>query len=126
VSIPVEIADLERAMTEHDTAYLLSNLDGRTHVVTVDPRVVDEVLVVDEPGRRTSANLSANACCTLVFPPREPHGYTLLVDGVATLTGAGLEIRPDTAVLHRPASQADGPSGSGDAAECVNDCRAVG
>ena len=48
------------------------------------------------------ANLAGNAAVTLVFPPREPRGFTLLVDGTAEVTGDDVRVTPATAVLHRP------------------------
>ena len=56
---------------------------------------------------------------TLVFPPREPRGFTLLVDGTAEVAGDDVRITPATAVLHRPASHADGPPAPDG---CGNDC----
>jgi hypothetical protein len=66
---------------------------------------------------------------TLVFPPREPKGFTLLVDGTAEVAGDDVWITPATAVLHRPASHAEGPSPPQSAGEqtggCENDCTSV-
>ncbi|PRC51529.1 hypothetical protein C6A85_63615, partial [Mycobacterium sp. ITM-2017-0098] len=54
---------------------------------------------------------------TLVWPPREPGGYTLIVDGAASASGDGLSIQPTGAVLHRPATPGT-PTASG----CGDDC----
>lgn len=125
MSIPVKIEDLARAVTEYDAAYLLTNRDGRTKVATVEPVVTEGRVIVEDLGRGSTANLAENPQCTLMFPPPERHGYTLLVDGTATVTDGRLTMRPATAVCHRPAAHADGPPPP-DAADCANDCRPVG
>ena len=127
MSIPVDVADLARALDDFDAGYLLSTSDGRVKAVTVEPDVVDGALRIPGPGRGSSANITANEAVTVLFPPREKHGYTLLVDGTATIEGGpdGVAVvTPLTAVLHRPASHADGPleeSGGG----CGHDCAPV-
>jgi hypothetical protein len=60
---------------------------------------------------------------TLLVPPRERRGFTLLVDGTAEVTGDVARVRPATAVLHRPAAHADGPPPP---EGCGHDCRPVG
>ena len=59
---------------------------------------------------------------TVLFPPLEQRGYTLIVDGTAEVTDDGIAVRPATAVLHRPADHADGPAAPGG---CGNDCAPV-
>ncbi len=109
MSIPVEIGDLKGALADFGSGYLLSTTDGRVKVVTIDPEYDGASLLVAGPGRGTLANLAGNAAVTVVFPPVEPKGYTLLVDGVAEITGEDVRVTPGTAVLHRPRSHADGP-----------------
>ena len=53
---------------------------------------------------------------TLVWPPREPGGYSLLVDGVATVDESTITVAPAKAVLHRPAA---GPDGRRIGSDCV-------
>ncbi len=125
VSIPVRIEDLAQAVAEYDAAYLLTNRAGRTKVVTLEPLVSDDRIVADGVGSGSSANLAENPQCTLVFPPAERHGYTLLIDGTATVIDGRLAMRPATAVRHRPVSHSDGPPAPGESADCVNDCRPV-
>ena len=109
MSIPVEIGDLKSALAAFGSGYLLTTSDGRVKVVTVDPAYDDDGFRIAGPGRGTLANLAANDAVTLVFPPREPRGYTLLVDGRGAVEGEDVRVEPATAVLHRPASHADGP-----------------
>jgi hypothetical protein len=122
VSIPVDIGDLEKALQEFSSGYLLTTTDGRVKVVTVDPELSEGELRIASPGRGTLGNLATNPVVTLVFPPREPHGYTLLVDGTAEVDGDLVAVAPATAVLHRPASHADGPL---PADGCGHDCAPV-
>jgi hypothetical protein len=123
VSVPVDVAELGKALTDYGAGFLLSTTDGRIKVVTVEPEVrADGVLVVHGPGRGSSANISANPQVTLVFPPLAPRGFTLLVDGTATVDGDNAVITPSGAVLHRPAAHADGPvAGDG----CGHDCAPI-
>lgn len=109
MSIPVEIGDLEGALADFGSGYLLTTTDGRVKVVTVDPTHDDGTLVITAPGRGTLANLAANHTVTLVFPPAAPKGYSLLVDGTGDVDGEDVRVTPATAVLHRPRSHADGP-----------------
>ncbi|MCW2765369.1 MAG: pyridoxamine 5-phosphate oxidase family protein [Nocardioides sp.] len=124
MSIPVAVADLADALDDFGAGYLLStSADGRVKAVTVEPEVVDGVLVITGPGRGSSANIAANPAVTLLFPPREPRGFTLLVDGIAEVTGEQARVTPETAVLHRPAAHSDGPPAPDG---CGHDCQPVG
>ncbi|WP_110206535.1 pyridoxamine 5'-phosphate oxidase [Nocardioides daejeonensis] len=124
MSIPVAPADLRAACADFGSAYLLSTSSPRVKVVTVDPEVAEDGSVrVVGPGRGTLANLAVNAAVTLVFPPHEHHGYSLLVDGQADVEGDDVVITVEHAVLHRPAAHAEGPVG-GDG--CGQDCAPVG
>ena len=76
-----------------------------------DAAVTDGVLLVEGPGKGTVANLAGNTAVTLVFPPREPRGFTLLVDGTATVSGEDVRVTPTGAVLHR-AGTADVATGA--------------
>lgn len=109
MSIPVEIGDLEGALADFGSGYLLTTTEGRVKAVTVDPTYDDGTLVVTGPGRGTLANLASNPTVTLVFPPAEPKGYSLLVDGTGSGEGEDVRVTPGTAVLHRPRAHADGP-----------------
>ena len=109
VSIPVELADLQATLGGFGSGYLLTTTDGRVKVVTVDPSYDAAGLRVAAPGRGTLANLAGNPRVTLVFPPVEPRGHSLLVDGEARTDGEDVVVVPASAVLHRPAAHADGP-----------------
>jgi hypothetical protein len=129
MSIPVELAGLAAALEDFGSGYLMTTTDGAVKVVTVDPEVTDGVLVVERPGKGTVANLADNAAVTLVFPPREPRGFTLLVDGTGEVAGEDVRVTPTGAMLHRPRRHADGPPPPAFAGEqtdsCGNDCAPV-
>ncbi|MFC4783404.1 pyridoxamine 5'-phosphate oxidase [Nocardioides sp. MAHUQ-72] len=124
MSIPVDVADLARALTDFGAGYLLTaSPEGRVKAVTVEPEVVGGALVVPGPGRGSCGNVAANAAVTVLFPPVEARGFTLLVDGTAEVDGEDVRVTPSHAVLHRPASHADGPPAPGG---CGHDCHPVG
>lgn len=124
MSIPVEIAKLADALADHPVGYLLTaSPDGAVKAVTVEPALTDGVLRCPQ-SRGSARNLAGNPRATLLFPPVEHHGYTLLVDGTGAVADDHIEVTPETAVLHRPASHADGPvAPAGDG--CGNDCAPV-
>src|SRR6478609_8616109 len=98
MSIPVEVADLEHALADFGAGYLLTvGGRGTVKVVTVEPAVQDGVLVVTGPGKGTIVNLAGNAAVTLVFPPLQPRGFTLLVDGTGEAAGEDVRVTPSAA-----------------------------
>lgn len=122
MSIPVEMDRLAEALADFGSGYLLTaSAEGRVKAVTVDP-VLDGGVLRCPPSHGSAANLKDNPQATLVLWPRAEHGYSLLVDGTAVATDEAVELTPDSAVLHRPASHADGPvAGDG----CGHDCAPV-
>jgi hypothetical protein len=86
-------------------------------VLSVWPEVTDAGLVVDGVGRHSQANAGAHPDVTLVFPPAEAGGYSLLVDGVASVDGSTITVLPAKAILHRPAA---GPDGRRAGSDCVD------
>ncbi|MFC6286094.1 pyridoxamine 5'-phosphate oxidase family protein [Nocardioides sp. GCM10027113] len=123
MSIPVPIDRLAETLQDFGPGYLLTaGADGRVKVVTVEPTPVDGALACGA-SRGSAANATANPAATLLFPPPEPRGFSLIVDGDASVaSGDEVSVRPTKAVLHRPASHADGPvAGDG----CGHDCKPV-
>ena len=123
MSIPVAIDDLAAATEEYGWAYLLTVRDDlRPHIVAVTPAWDGSRLVIDV-GRGTARNAAARSSISLCYPPAEEGGYSLIVDGEASVEGeATVHFAPTGAVLHRPAP--DGFTGS--ATGCGNDCEPVG
>jgi len=109
MSIEVPIDDLAETVERYDFAYVVTVSDsGRPHVVAVRPVVSGHELAVSV-GRTSLANATARPEVTLVFPPVDPGGFSLVVDAtVASGTGstsgsASLRLTATWAVLHRPA-----------------------
>ena len=118
----VDLQRLAAALTDYPFAYLITVDDGyHAHTVTVEPALREAVLDVGLIGGRTRKNLADHGDVTLLWPPSEPGGYSLIVDGRAEVTDAGdetarLGVVPTRALLHR---EADSPSA---AKGCLHDC----
>jgi hypothetical protein len=109
MSVKVELGELATKLADFDVAYLVTmSGEGRAHVLSVWAEPTDAGLVVGGVGRHTQANAVAHPDVTLVFPPLERGGYSLLVDGTATVDDTTVTIVPSTAILHRPAVAPDG------------------
>ncbi|HET8604168.1 MAG TPA: pyridoxamine 5'-phosphate oxidase family protein [Marmoricola sp.] len=127
MSIPVDPKDLAGALADHDAGYLLTvSPDGRVKAVTVEPTATAEALVIEGVSRGSARNIAGNPHVTVLLPPRVHHGFTLIVDGTATVSDEQITVTPEAAVLHRPAAHADGPLPVSAADDCGNDCRPVG
>jgi hypothetical protein len=123
MSVPVSLDRLRDAITDTDRAPYLVTVsdDGRPHTVAVDFTWRGDMLVLSI-GNRSLANGRARGLVTLLWPPAECTGYSLIVDATVTAAegdGSGdneLTVQPTGAVLHRPAAE---PSSSGCDADCV-------
>ncbi|HEY6932409.1 MAG TPA: hypothetical protein VI452_03350 [Marmoricola sp.] len=126
MSIPVDPAELAGALADYSFGYLLTvSTEGRVKAVTVEPTATATELVIDAVSRGSARNIASNPQVSVVLPPRQHHGFTLIVDGSASVVGDTIRVAPQTAVLHRPASHADGPVPAASADACGNDCRPV-
>lgn len=120
----VDFERLAAALPDFRFAYLITVDDGyRVHTVTVQPRLREQTLHVGLIGGRTRENLARRRDVTLLWPPAEPGGYSLIVDGEASVTAAGdetarLGVEPTRALLHRDAA----PDSPGAAKGCLHDC----
>jgi hypothetical protein len=130
----VDVQRLAAALPDYPYAYLITVDDGfHAHTVTVEPRLRNLPDGPDGPGAivdvgliggRTRNNLAQRSDVTLLWPPSQPGGYSLIVDGIAELSEAGdsaadtvrLGVVPTRALLHR---EADSPSA---AKGCLHDC----
>ncbi|OMC10250.1 MULTISPECIES: hypothetical protein [unclassified Mycobacterium] len=119
----VDFQRLAAALPDYPFAYLITvGDDYRAHTVTVEPQLRDgAVLDVGLIGGRTRENLAQRSDVTLLWPPTEPAGYSLIVDGTAEVSDSGdetvrLDVVPTRALLHR---DADSPSA---AKGCLHDC----
>ncbi|MGH9065999.1 MAG: hypothetical protein ACRD0J_00515, partial [Acidimicrobiales bacterium] len=113
MSIPVELERLREEIGRRRLPpYLLTTgPDGPPHVVALVMAWDGDSLVSFAAGRRSLANASARTEVSLLWPPSEPGGYSLIVDGTATVEPGGGEpsrepgparvaVRPTRAVLH--------------------------
>ncbi|SOJ53159.1 hypothetical protein MSIMFB_00660 [Mycobacterium simulans] len=118
----VDLERLAAALPDFPFAYLITVDDGyRVHTVTVEPVLREALLDIGLIGGRTRKNLAQRSHVTLLWPPPEPGGYSLIVDGSALVTdsdaeAARLRVVPTRALLHR---DADSPSA---AKGCLHDC----
>lgn len=121
MSIPVDLAALGDALHRHHTAYLLTSGGERPHVAEIFPlpRLTDGVVVISAPGRTARRVLGDHPEVTMILPPTEAGGYTLVVDGTGRI-GADdeLHLTPHHAVYHRASGH--GPQAESD---CGNDCK---
>jgi hypothetical protein len=49
-------------------------------------------------------NASVRSSITLCYPPTDSTGFSLIVDGIASVDDERITLTPTSAVLHRPAS----------------------
>ncbi|MFM7536206.1 MAG: pyridoxamine 5'-phosphate oxidase family protein [Acidimicrobiales bacterium] len=106
MSIPVDPRALGAELGRFGRAgYLLTVGDERAHAVAVRIEGDGPELAVTPVGGRTAANVAARPAVTVLWPPFEPGGYTLLADGTATIDADATTVRVsvERAVLHRPA-----------------------
>ena len=101
MSIPVDLADLPKALEDFDRGYLLTTTDGRVKAVSVRAVPAGGLLRVAGPGRGSVANVAANPTATLLFPPAQSGGLTLLVDGSALAEDDDVVVTPTSAILHK-------------------------
>lgn len=101
MSVVVDLADVPRQLARFGRGYLLTSADGLVKAVSVRVMPDGDELVVAAPGRGSVANVGANPSVTLLFPPLEAAGMTLLVDGAAAAAGDDVRVRPTSAVLHK-------------------------
>jgi hypothetical protein len=110
VSVPVAIARLREEVARFGvTPYLLTVTDdGRPHAVSVTVAWEGDELTTGA-GAKTMANVAERQRVSLLWPPVEPGGYSLIVDGLARVDSqkSQVAVEPAKAVLHR--ARADVP-----------------
>ena len=119
MSVKVDLDQLADALADFTFGYLITvGDDYHAHTVAVVPVLADGVLHVGEIGNTTRTNAINHDGVTLVWPPHEPGGYTLIVDGHAQSSDDGLRVAPTRAVLHRPVTPESAAANPG----CIHDC----
>ncbi len=101
--------------------YLLTQgEDGRPHAVLVSVEW-QEGRMFTRAGAKSTANIAARPLLSLLWPPVEEGGYSLIINGDGYVIGSGPEaqigITPTHGVLHRPGTSADS-----EARGCCSDC----
>ncbi|WP_245619790.1 hypothetical protein [Methylomicrobium agile] len=101
--------------------YLLTQgNDGRPHAVAVSIEWQGD-RILTRTGTRSVANADARPLLSLLWPPIEAGGYSLIVDGDGCVIGSGADARisvtPTRGVLHRPDTSA-----ASAARGCGSDC----
>ncbi len=120
MSMKVELAELSERLREYGFAYLVTVGDeSRVHVLAVMPEVAAGEILIGGIGKHSIANATAFPDVTLVWPPLADGGYSLIVDGTATVGDSALTVAPAKAILHRPAPGADGKRAG-------SDCQPIG
>ena len=102
MSIKVPLDEVGAEASLYGFAYLLTSATPRPRVLAVWVESDGETLVM-EVSVGTAARIADQPEVTLVWPPAEADGMSLIVDGDGTVEGNTLRVRPINAVLHRPA-----------------------
>jgi len=108
MSIRVELDALADALKDRGAGYLITTgLDGRPHTTSAQLSMTGATLACGA-GRKTSANIAAQPKVALLWPPTEPGGYSLIIDGDAVIEGEDDQrraiITASGAILHRAAA----------------------
>ena len=116
MSVPVDLEKLRESVERFGALpYLITTgADGRPHAVSVHVWW-DSDRIVTRAGRRTVANATDRPLVSLLWAPVGDDGFSLIVDGSATVEDDRVSVRPTTAVLHRQASA----PGEASASDCV-------
>lgn len=134
----VDLRRLVTALADYPFAYLITvDDDYRVHTVTVQPMLRDlpddpegagAVLDIGAIGGHTRENLAHRSDVTLLWPPPEPGGYSLIVDGRAEATESDMRsdpeiarfgVVPTRALLHRDAHPDSPAAAKGYLYDCV-------
>lgn len=119
MSVKVDLDQLADALADFTFAYLITvGDDYHAHTVAAQPILSDGILDVGAIGNTTRRNIGQHDDVTLIWPPRQPGGYTLIVDGFGT-AGETLAVKPTRAVLHRPATPETPATAPGRLHDCV-------
>lgn len=107
MSVAVELERLQQEVARFGaTPYLLTvSDDGRPHATVVGVTWVGDALVAGV-GRRSAANVTDRPDVSLLWPPVDEEGFSLIVDGRATAESEQVTVHPERAILHR--RRADG------------------
>ena len=134
MSIEVDVTKLDDEMQRFGAqAYLLSVSDDATaHVAHLTFALSGDALRCGV-SRTAARNVKSRPRISVLWPPYEPGGYSMIVDGDCELSsgtaadGADeLAIRPVTGVLHRPAAPAESADNTAEDCGCGPNCCPIG
>ncbi|MEI7753490.1 MAG: pyridoxamine 5'-phosphate oxidase family protein [Actinomycetota bacterium] len=106
MSVVVSLAELPAAIERQiGWCYLLTVSDqSSARAVAIAPAWGHESgTLTAEVGRRTADNAAARPSVSMVWPPADPYGYSLIVDGTVQVHDVTITFTPTSAVMHRPA-----------------------
>ncbi len=124
MSIPVDLDALRDELAARERpAYLVTAGDeGAPHMVATYLTWADGAFETG-CGNTTARNLAQRPGASVVVPPDEPGGYSLIFDATGDVVereARTVRLTPTRAVLHRPAASPDGDGA------CGHDCAPVG
>lgn len=114
MSVPVDLDALrdELAGLERPAYLVTAGDEGPPHLVATFLTWVDGAFETG-CGGTTARNLAERAAASVVVPPNEPDGYSLIFDATAEVVDGPprtARLTPTKALLHRPAAE---PAGDG-------------
>jgi hypothetical protein len=119
-ALPIDQLRAESARFGTHPYLLTQGENGRPHAVAVSIEWQGDRILTSS-GTRSAANVAARPLVSLLWPPVEAGGYSLIVDGDGCVIGNGSDARigvtPTRGVLHRP-----GVSTASAARGCGSDC----
>ncbi len=113
MTIPVAASELHAVLGRFASAALITHSEPYVKVLTCDPTMDGDDVVVTPVRESTVRNVHADSHVTLIWQQHVHHGWTLIVDGVGQVEGERLRVAVASAMLHRPRSHADGPAWEG-------------
>ena len=120
MSVKVDLDKLGQTLAEFPFGYLITvGDDFRAHTVAVTPVFEGGAFTIGQLGGTTRRYEAAHESVTVLWPPRAPTGYSLIVDGTAELTDAGVRLTPRRAVLHRSAIEPGEGTDPGGLHDCL-------
>jgi hypothetical protein len=119
-ALPIDQLRAESARFGNQPYLLTQNDDGRPHAVAVSIEWQRDKILTST-GTRSTAHVAARPLISLLWPPIEAGGYSLIVDGDGCVIGSGpdarISVTPTRGVLHRPGTSAESA-----ARGCGSDC----
>ncbi len=113
MSLKVELTDLPTTAAKYGPGFLLSgDASGGPHAMHVRYEFgglgtagggSSDVKATCDVGKTAARNIEANPLVTLLWPPQEDGGYSLIADGSAIVDEGIATIKVLGAVLHRHA-----------------------